>query len=112
MALRPMAHGSNMSYIFIGLILLAAGVIIFFLWKHYGKGLNVKLLGSKGRRKEKAILRLIQKEPKNPFHYKKLGALYIKRRQKSDAVEALKYAMKLNPTDMSIRELLEELEKK
>lgn len=101
-----------MSYFFISLIFLAASMIFFVAWKHYGKGFQKTLGGIRGRRKEEKILKLIQKDPKNPFHYKKLGTLYAKRGQHADAVEALKYATKLNPTDMSIRESLDELEKK
>ena len=100
-----------MIYIFGTLIVVALAGISYVVLKYYkpnfGKK-NAKIGGLKG---EEFWLNLIQDNPKNPYPYKKLGEWYVENKQKADAAEVLRHALKLDPKDGNIKRRLAELEK-
>lgn len=52
---------------------------------------------------------LIEKDPENPYLYKKLGEFYVSQGKRQFARETFQYALKLSPDDENIKERLKEV---
>ncbi len=60
---------------------------------------------------ETKLLHTIAKFPKNAENYKKLGYLYLKNNNFTDAAASLEEYLKLNPEDAEVREILNNIKK-
>ena len=60
--------------------------------------------------RERKLLHIIAKNPKEAGNYKKLGELYLENKNFPDALDSFKEYLKLNPTDAETEKLVGELE--
>lgn len=113
-----------MLYIFISLIALSLGGIVFLakkrnLLKLRGSsvaknndvvegGDSAKLASSNFS--EERLISLINKDPHNVEHYKKLGEWYAKNNKKEYAAKTLEYAAKLDTKNKKLKKKLAELQ--
>lgn len=88
-----------MLYFFIFLILAATAGILFIVFRRRlfgGRSFDYGFFCSIG---ESFWIQRIKRSPKSPSLYKKLARWYLRNKKKEDAVQALEYAIKLDPND-------------
>ncbi|MDP4010573.1 MAG: hypothetical protein Q8P37_01830 [Candidatus Spechtbacteria bacterium] len=99
-----------MLYFFLFLILAASAGIFFLVFRKrlFGdRHFRFKPLTNIG---ERYWIKRIKRSPKDPVLYKKLASWYLRNKKKEDAVQALEYAIKLDPQDKEAKNKLKKIQ--